>query len=109
MRRADSCPKGHFFQSRMTLLSWVVSHFDHGLVTRGPVMNRFVLSLFATSISFYSTSGAMAQTISYADAVGQVAVACKADIAKYCAKTTLGGGELLQCLNQTPGVWQGCK
>jgi len=72
-------------------------------------MNRFVLSLFATSISFYSTSGAMAQTISYADAVGQVAVACKADIAKYCAKTTLGGGELLQCLNQTPGVWQGCK
>jgi len=54
-----------------------------------------------------STSAA-AQTIGFADAIGQMGSACRADIAKHCKTTQLGGGRMQQCLNQ-PGVSAGCK
>jgi outer membrane protein OmpA-like peptidoglycan-associated protein len=41
-----------------------------------------------------------AQTIGYADAVGQLAVSCGSDIDKLCKKTNLGGGRVSQCLEQ---------
>jgi outer membrane protein OmpA-like peptidoglycan-associated protein len=51
---------------------------------------------------------ANAQTIGYADAIGQMGSACRGDIAKHCKTTKLGGGRMQQCLNQA-GVSTGCK
>jgi len=42
---------------------------------------------------------AAAQTLSYADAVGQLAAACRADLAKYCKGVELGNGRLRACLD----------
>jgi hypothetical protein len=42
---------------------------------------------------------AMAQTMSYADAIDQLAVACRADLQKYCKGVELGGGRLKDCLD----------
>ena len=51
-----------------------------------------------------------AQTIGYSGAVGQLATACRADIAKYCGKATLGGGRMGQCLEQNrAAISAGCK
>ena len=50
-----------------------------------------------------------AQTIGFADAVNQMAKACKSDISKYCNKVSLGGGRLAQCLIQSDKVSGSCK
>ena len=42
---------------------------------------------------------AAAQTLSYADAVDQLAAACRADLAKYCRNVELGNGRLRACLD----------
>jgi outer membrane protein OmpA-like peptidoglycan-associated protein len=52
---------------------------------------------------------ASAQTIGFADAVNQMAMACKTDISKYCKKVSLGGGRLAQCLTQSEMVSANCK
>jgi OOP family OmpA-OmpF porin len=72
-------------------------------------MRHVLVALTAASITLSAAASASAQTISYANAVGQLAVACKADIAKYCGRIPLGGARLLQCLNQNADVWAGCK
>lgn len=54
----------------------------------------FALSLLAAGIG-----AATAQTMSYADAVTQLATACKADLAKYCRGVELGNGRLRACLD----------
>jgi hypothetical protein len=41
----------------------------------------------------------IAQTMSYADAVQQLATACGADLRKYCKGVELGGGKLKGCLD----------
>ena len=41
----------------------------------------------------------IAQTMSYADAVQQLATACGADLRKYCKGVELGGGRLKGCLD----------
>jgi hypothetical protein len=41
----------------------------------------------------------IAQTMSYADAVAQLATACGADLRKYCKGVELGGGRLKGCLD----------
>ena len=46
----------------------------------------FVLALFLAG----SISAASAQTMSYADAISQLASACKGDIARYCRGVELG-------------------
>jgi hypothetical protein len=40
-----------------------------------------------------------AQTMSYADAISQLAAACGKDLAKYCKGVELGGGRLKACLD----------
>jgi len=43
-----------------------------------------------------------AQTLSYADAIQQLAAACGADIGKYCKGVELGGGQIKACLDANP-------
>jgi len=40
-----------------------------------------------------------AQTMSYADAISQLAAACGNDLARYCKGVELGGGRLKACLD----------
>jgi hypothetical protein len=47
---------------------------------------------------------AAAQTLSYADAVSQLAAACRADLAKYCRNVELGNGRLRACLDAHQNV-----
>jgi outer membrane protein OmpA-like peptidoglycan-associated protein len=56
-----------------------------------------------------SVNAASAQTISFADAVNQLAMACKSDIAKYCKRVPFGGGRLGRCLADNGKVSAGCK
>jgi hypothetical protein len=41
----------------------------------------------------------MAETLSYADAIGQLGAACGNDLRKYCKGVELGGGRLRACLD----------
>jgi hypothetical protein len=43
-----------------------------------------------------------AQTMSYADAIQQLAAACSSDVAKYCKGVEFGGGKLKACLDAKP-------
>ena len=47
---------------------------------------------------------AAAQTMSYAEAIDQLAAACGRDVAKYCKGVELGGGKLRACLDQHQNV-----
>jgi Cysteine rich repeat len=47
---------------------------------------------------------AAAQTMSYADAVSQLAAACRTDLAKYCRNVELGNGRLRACLDAHQNV-----
>ncbi len=47
---------------------------------------------------------AAAQTLSYADAIDQLAAACRTDLAKYCNKVPLGNGRLRACLDAHQNV-----
>jgi len=69
------------------------------------------LSLFAVLIlaGLSVTGPASAQTISYQQAVGELANACGADITKYCKNTNIGGG-MMACMNKNMAkVSQQCK
>jgi hypothetical protein len=53
---------------------------------------------------------AAAQTMSYADAVDQLAAACRTDLAKYCKGVELGNGRLRACLDAHQNVLSpGCR
>jgi hypothetical protein len=45
----------------------------------------------------------IAQTMSYADAIDQLATACGADLQRYCKGVELGGGHLKACLDANQG------
>ena len=64
-----------------------------------------VLTLVALS---WGATQAPAQTIGYADAIDRLAVACKADIDKFCKSEPLGGGRVQRCLDQA-AVSPGCR
>ncbi len=69
------------------------------------------LSLFAVLfLAGLSVSGpASAQTISYQQAVTELANACGSDITKFCKKTNIGGG-MMACMNKNMAkVSQQCK
>lgn len=66
-------------------------------------------ALAGTALAFVISSSAFAQTIGFADAVNQLAVACRSDIAKYCKRVPFGGGRLGSCLVQNGKVSAGCK
>jgi len=73
-------------------------------------MTKFYF-MVASLIFVISAAGtAMAQTIGYAEAIGQFAVACGQDLDKFCKTTNLGGGRAQQCLDQNQaGVSPSCK
>ena len=54
----------------------------------------------ALAIFAGSPGTASAQTIGYADALGQLGTSCGADIAKFCKNEPLGGGRIRQCLQR---------
>ncbi len=56
----------------------------------------------ALGLSFlaWSAGTASAQTIGYADALGQLGTSCGAEIAKFCKNEPLGGGRVRQCLQR---------
>ena len=74
-------------------------------------MKRTLVVCLAGSIAMFGGTPrpASAQTIGFSDAVNQMAMACKTDIAKYCKKVSLGGGRLAQCLVQNDRVSASCK
>lgn len=55
--------------------------------------------LFVLSFLIVGVCAAAAQTLSYADAVNQLAIGCRADFAKYCKGVPLGNGRLRACLD----------
>src|SRR5579863_879554 len=59
--------------------------------------HAFVLLILSFLIGGICT--AAAQTLSYADAVDQLAAACRTDLAKYCRGVELGNGRLRACLD----------
>ena len=61
----------------------------HGRATRTSI--GLIATIFAI-VGFFAAAPAQAQTISYAQAVDELARACGADIGKYCKNTNLGSG-----------------
>ncbi len=68
-------------------------------------MGRVKASAFlAVGLLLGGIGTAAAQTMSYADAVSQLAAACRADLAKYCRNVELGNGRLRACLDAHQNV-----
>ena len=64
-----------------------------------------VLAAALLALALFGGVGtAVAQTMSYADAVDQLAAACRADLAKYCKNVELGNGRLRACLDAHQNV-----
>ncbi|HET9718420.1 MAG TPA: OmpA family protein [Pseudolabrys sp.] len=61
-------------------------------------MFRMTFVLVATGFFGFAAEAVLAQTIGYAGALDRLAVACRADIAKYCKGENLGGGRVRDCL-----------
>src|SRR3954466_1662431 len=72
------------------------------------MMKRSLLTALASVALFFIAHQAPAQTIGYAEAIDRLAVACKADIAKFCKTEPLGGGRVQRCLDQAT-VSPGCR
>jgi hypothetical protein len=68
------------------------------------IAGREVSVLLALSLLLGGIVTASAQTLSYADAVDQLASACRGDLAKYCSKVELGNGRLRACLDAHQNV-----
>jgi OmpA-OmpF porin, OOP family len=62
--------------------------------------NGRVTALLLALLSFVITERVSAQDFGYAEALGALSVTCRQDIAKFCAKTNLGGGQVADCLEQ---------
>jgi hypothetical protein len=65
---------------------------------------RKVSVFLALSFLIGSICTAAAQTMSYADAVANLAAACRTDLAKYCKGVELGNGRLRACLDAHQNV-----
>src|SRR5580693_7690550 len=66
-------------------------------------MNKIAIklasSIFVLFFLLCAIGPSMAQTLSYADAIEQLAGACGGDLRKYCRGVELGGGHLKACLD----------
>jgi len=72
-------------------------------------MTRSSLAIALTA-SFIIATPASSQSIGYADAISGLAVACGADIQKFCKGVNLGNDRLRNCLNQNQAnVSSQCK
>ncbi len=70
----------------------------------GRIAGRHASVLLAVSLFIGGIGTAAAQTMSYADAVDQLAAACRTDLAKYCRGVPLGNGQLRACLDAHQNV-----
>lgn len=71
----------------------------------GKMMMAKPASLIVAGLFLVTTIGSVtAETLSYADAVSQLAAACGADVQKYCKGVELGGGRLRACLDANRAV-----
>jgi Cysteine rich repeat len=70
----------------------------------GRIAGRQASVLLALSLLIGGIGTAAAQTMSYADAVDQLAAACRGDLAKYCSNVELGNGRLRGCLDAHQNV-----
>ena len=61
---------------------------------------KFAFFAIAASLLFAGSERIHAQTIGYAEALGELAVNCGNDIARFCGRTNLGGGAVADCLEQ---------
>jgi hypothetical protein len=60
---------------------------------------KLASSVFALLFLIGAIGPSVAQTLSYADAIDQLAAACGVDLRKYCRGVELGGGHLKACLD----------
>ena len=60
--------------------------------------------VFALLFLIGAIGASSAQTMSYADAISQLAAACRTDLQKYCKGVELGGGRLKACLDGHQGL-----
>jgi OmpA-OmpF porin, OOP family len=71
---------------------------------------RVLYLALAASLMLTWAERANAQTIGYAEALGQLATSCGKDFDKFCKTATLGGGKIADCLEQHwANVSPGCK
>ncbi len=72
--------------------------------------SRVTCLALAASFLFASAQRSNAQTIGYAEALGELAVSCGKDIDKYCRRINLGGGQIAECLERnSANVSPRCK
>jgi hypothetical protein len=62
-------------------------------------MMRTKAALLAAGFLLAAIGPSAAQTMSYADAISQLAAACGKDVRQYCKGVELGGGKLKACLD----------
>jgi hypothetical protein len=62
-------------------------------------MMRTKAFLLAAGFLLAAIAPSAAQTMSYADAISQLAAACGKDVRQYCKGVELGGGRLKACLD----------
>jgi hypothetical protein len=55
---------------------------------------KFTYLAIAAALFFAGNEHLHAQTIGYAEVLGELAVSCGKDIAKFCGRANLGGGQL---------------
>jgi hypothetical protein len=60
--------------------------------------------VFALLFLIGTIGASTAQTLSFADAIDQLAAACRTDLQKYCKGVELGGGHLKACLDAHQSV-----
>jgi outer membrane protein OmpA-like peptidoglycan-associated protein len=71
---------------------------------------KFTYLVLAATLMFAGALRLNAQTIGYAEALGELAASCGKDIAKFCGRTNLGGGAVAECLERNEAnVAPGCK
>ncbi len=61
---------------------------------------KFALLALAAALLFTPTNPSSAETIGYAEALGDLAVNCGKDIGRFCSKDNLGGGQVAECLER---------
>jgi outer membrane protein OmpA-like peptidoglycan-associated protein len=71
---------------------------------------RLATVALAASLLFAYAQSSAAETIGYAQALGNLAANCGSDINRFCSRANLGGGQVADCLERhSDRVSQACK
>ncbi len=71
--------------------------------------HTFIAAALSVIFAAVALEPSSAQTIGYAEAIDHFAVACRADINKFCKNEPLGGGQVRSCLLRQPGLSATCS